>query len=170
MSDYWFSFWSISWRESLELQAVLDALGHGVLIFASDGKLLQNNIMAATILGTDLNVIKSEGWSAASELFDTGLQPMDMRLDAVKAQAIQTDRAIRFKIYRSGAYIPCWAAAVNADNGDVYTMLTLDVPDWELVSNVIDRFRSEMREAVDSTVGHMRLIARVLETDKTEKK
>ena len=154
---------------SLELQAVLDALGHGVLIFASDGKLVQNNIMAATILGTDLNVIKSEGWSAASELFDTGLQPMDMRLDAVKAQAMQTDRAIRFKIYRSGAYIPCWAAAVNADNGDVYTMLTLDVPDWELVSNVIDRFRSEMREAVDSTVGHMRLISRVLETDKAEK-
>lgn len=154
---------------SLEVQAVLDALGHGVLIFANDGKLVQHNIMAATILGTDLNVIKSEGWSVASELFDTGLQPMDMRLDAVKEQAIQSDRPIRFKFYRSGAYIPCWAAALNTNDGDVYTMLTLDVPDWELVSNVIDRFRSEMHEAVDSTTGHMRLIARVLEIDKAEK-
>lgn len=154
---------------SFELQAVLDALGHGVLIFANDGKLMQHNIMAATILGTDFNVIKSEGWSAASELFDTGLQPMDMRLDAVKEQALTLDRPTRFKIYRSGAYIPCWVAAINGEQGEVYTMLTLDVADWELVSNVIDRFRSEMHEAVDSTIGHMRLIARVLEVDNAEK-
>ncbi|MEM9953893.1 MAG: ATP-binding protein [Chloroflexota bacterium] len=154
---------------SLELQAVLDSLGHGVLIFANDGTLVQHNLIAATILGTDLNVIKSAGWSAASALFDTGLQPMDLRLDAVKEQALQSVRPTRFKIYRSGAYIPCWAAAVNGDDGEVYTMLTLDVPDWELVSNVIDRFRKEMHEAVDSTTGHMRLIARVLETDKAEK-
>ncbi|MGJ3240641.1 MAG: sensor histidine kinase [Anaerolineae bacterium] len=154
---------------SLQIQAVLDALGHGVLIFASDGKLIQHNLMAATILGTDLNVIKNEGWSVAAELFDTGLQSVDIRLDAVKDQAVVSDRPIRFKIYRSGAYIPCWAAALHGENGEVYTMLTLDVPDWELVSNVIDRFRSEMHEAVDSTIGHMRLIARVLETDKAEK-
>ncbi|MGB7337774.1 MAG: HAMP domain-containing sensor histidine kinase [Phototrophicaceae bacterium] len=154
---------------SFELQAVLDALGHGVLIFANDGKLMQHNIMAATILGTDFNVIKSEGWSAASELFDTGLQPMDMRLDAVREQALTLDRPTRFKIYRSGAYIPCWVAAINGEQGEVYTMLTLDVADWELVSNVIDRFRSEMHEAVDSTIGHMRLIARVLEVDNAEK-
>src|SRR5688500_13968963 len=67
----------------LESQAILDALGHGVLIFSSDGKLDQHNITAATILGTDLNVIKTEGWSMAAELFDTGLQAMDMRLDTV---------------------------------------------------------------------------------------
>ena len=56
---------------------------------------------------------------------------------------------MRFKIYRSGAYVPCWAAALNGEDGEVYTMLTLDVLDWELVSNVIDRFRTEMRDAVD---------------------
>ena len=72
-------------------------------------------------------------------------------------------------VYRSGAYIPCWATAINQSDGEVYTMLTLDVPDWELVSNVIDRFRAEMREAVDSTVGHMRLISRALEIDKVDK-
>jgi histidine kinase/DNA gyrase B/HSP90-like ATPase len=148
---------------NLETQAVLDALGHGVLIFDNAGKLLQYNIMAGTILGTDLNVIKTQGWTAAVELFDTGLQAADTHMTSVKEQAMQSARPIRFKIFRSGAYIPCWAAAVNGDGGEVYTMLTMDVPDWELVSNVIDRFRNEMRDAVDSTSGHMRLIARVLE-------
>lgn len=148
---------------NLETQAVLDALGHGVLIFDNSGKLVQYNMMAGTILGTDLNVIKSQGWTAAVELFDTGLQAVDTRLEGIKEQAMQSARPIRFKIYRSGAYIPCWAAAVNGDGGEVYTMLTLDVPDWELVSNVIDRFRNEMHDAVDSTSGHMRLIARALQ-------
>jgi signal transduction histidine kinase len=149
----------------LESQAILDALGHGVLIFSSDGKLVQHNITAGTILGTDLNVIKTEGWSMAAELFDTGLQAMDMRLDNVKEQAMKSARPIRFKIYRSGTYIPCWAAAVNGENGEVYTMLTMDAPDWELVANVLDRFRTEMHEVIDSTIGHMRLISRAIETD-----
>jgi two-component system, OmpR family, sensor histidine kinase SenX3 len=149
----------------LESQAILDALGHGVLIFSNDGKLVQHNITAGTILGTDLNVIKTEGWSMAAELFDTGLQAMDMRLDTVKEQAMQSARPIRFKIYRSGTYIPCWAAAVNGEGGEIYTMITLDAPDWELVANVLDRFRSEMHEVIDSTIGHMRLISRAIETD-----
>lgn len=155
--------------QKLEVQAVIDALGHGVLIFDSEGKLVQHNIMAATLLGTDLNVVKSSGWVAATGLFDANLQADDMTLDSVKDEAVQSDRPVRFKIYRSGAYIPCWAAAVNGEDGEVFTMLTLDVPDWELVSNVIDRFRSEMHEAVDSTMGHMRLIARALETDSSNK-
>ncbi|MEL6526769.1 MAG: hypothetical protein AAFQ07_13785 [Chloroflexota bacterium] len=155
--------------QNLELQTTLDALGHGILIFDNTGKLVQNNLASARLLGTDLNMIKSAGWAAAVQLFDSGLQPPDMRLEAVKENALQSERPLRFKIYRAGAYIPCWASAVNGNNGEVYIMLTLDEPDWGLVSNVIDRFRSEMREAVDSTVGHMRLIARALEQDKKEK-
>jgi signal transduction histidine kinase len=146
----------------LETQAVLDALGHGVLIFSADGKLVQHNLMAGTILGTDLNIIRSDGWAVASELFDTGLQAVDLRLNAVKEQALKSDRPIRFRIYRSGAFIPCWAAPVTASNGSVYMMITLDIPDWELVSNVIDRFRNEMRDAIESTAGHIRLISNTL--------
>ena len=152
----------------LKTQTILDALGHGVLIFSSNGKLVQHNIMAGTILGTDLNAIKSTGWTIASELFDTGLQAMDLRLDSVKEKALQSDRPIRFKIYRSGLYVPCWAAAINGEDGEIYTMLTLDVPDWELVNNVIDRFRNEMRDAVDSTVGHINLINRTMTVDKDD--
>jgi signal transduction histidine kinase len=109
-----------------------------------------------------LNIIKSDGWSMATELFDTGLQAVDLRLNVVKEQALKADRPIRFKIYRSGAYIPCWAAPVTAPNGSVYMMITLDIPDWEIVSNVIDRFRGEMREAVESTTGHINLINKTL--------
>lgn len=145
-----------------DTQVLLDALGHGVLIFDTEGKLEHHNLMAGTILGTDLNVIKTEGWSVAAELFDTDVDNIDLRLDKVREQALQSERPIRFKIFRSGNYIPCWASAINGEDGAVYLMLTLDVPDWELVSNVIDRFRGEMRDAVDSTIGHINLINRTL--------
>jgi signal transduction histidine kinase len=148
---------------NLDTQAILDALGHGVLIFSGDGDLIQHNMMAGAILGTDLNVIKSGGWSAAMELFDTDSGAMDFSLDSVRDDALQSERPIRFNIFRSGAYVPCWAAALHGDEGEVYTMLTLDVPDWEMVSSVIDRFQKEMRDAVDSTIGHINLIARTLE-------
>ena len=49
-------------------------------------------------------------------------------------------------------------------------MLTLDVPDWEMVSSVIDRFRKEMRDAVDSTIGHINLIERTLKQDDDDEK
>lgn len=145
-----------------DTQVLLDALGHGVLIFDTAGKLTHHNLMAGTILGTDLNVIRSEGWSVAAELFDLGSEAIDLRLDTIRERALQSERPIRFRIFRSGKYIPCWAAAINGEDGAVYVMLTLDVPDWELVSNVIDRFRGEMHDAVDSTIGHINLITRTL--------
>lgn len=154
--------------DNVQTQAVLDALGHGVLIFSSDGKLIQHNVIAGAILGRDLNMIKSQGWSIAAELFDTHTESIDLRLDKVREQALVSDRPVRFKIYRSGAYIPCWASALNADNGDVYTVLTIDVPDWSIIANVINRFQREMAELVDSTKGHMRLISRTLQLDAEE--
>lgn len=153
---------------NIALQTVLDGLGHGVLIFSGDGKLVQYNLTAGTILGADLNLIKAEGWQTAVALFDTNLRPQDMQLEAVREQALQAERPIRFKIYRSGQYIPCWAAAVPAENGEIYLMLTLDVADWRFVGSVIDRFRKEMRDTIDSTAGHISLINRTLKADDPE--
>lgn len=149
----------------LETQAILDALGHGVLIFSSDGKLVQHNTMAGTILGTDLKIIKDQGWSSASALFDTDLQLED-RVDEVRKKALASERPVRFHIYRSGEYISCHAAAVTGDKGEVFTMLTLDVADWEVVGSVIDKFRTEMKDAVQSTRGHIDLINRTMGADK----
>lgn len=149
----------------LDSQAVLDSLGHGVLIFSTDGKLVQHNRTAGTILGTDLKVLKDEGWKGATALFDIDLD-MEDRLDEVRKKAMVSERPIRFHIFRAGEYIPCWASALTASSGDLYLVLTLDVPDWAVVGNVVERFRREMREAVDTTRGHIQLIQRTLKTHK----
>lgn len=148
----------------LDIQDVLDGLGHGVLLFASDDRLVRHNRMAGTILGADLNVLRSEGWSMAVGLFETGISDPEERLSRVRTRALQSERPIRFHIFRSGEYLPCWATAIAADDGEVYTMLTLDMPDWDLVGNVIDRFRDEMRDAIGSTVGHINLINKTLKS------
>jgi PAS domain-containing protein len=156
---------------ALTTQTVLDALGHGVLVFASDGKLLHHNVMAGTILGKDLKLIKDEGWRSAAQLFEADLQQEGRTiepLDEVRKRALQSERPIRFHIYRSGEYVPCWASAVPSEGGEVCTMLTIDVPDWEVVGTVLDKFRSEMKEAVDSTRGHVELITRTLKSDKDD--
>ncbi len=145
-----------------DTQSLLDAIGHGILIFASDGRLIQHNVVAGTILGTDLKRIKDEGWKLAAGLFDTGLA-IDMRVDEVRKKALESGRPVRFHIFRSGEYIPCWASAITASNGDIHTLLMLDMPDWEAVGSVIDRFRSELREAVDSTRGHISLISKTIQ-------
>lgn len=148
---------------NLDITEVLDAIGHGILLFSSDGSLVSSNVMAGTMLGKDLNIIKQQGWTAAVAMFDSSLQSMDWRMESIRARAMETDRPVRFKIFRSGLYVPCWAAAVNASDGEVYVMLTMDLPDWELVASVLDRFRGEMQDAIDSTVGHIKLINRTLQ-------
>lgn len=154
--------------ESVALQTILDGFGHGVLIFASDGKLLQSNMMAGTILGADLNIIRREGWSVAAELFDTSSQPLDLRMASIRDKALASERPIRFQIFRSGVYVPCWAAALTTSDGDINLMLTLDMPDWEIITNVIGRFSKEMQETVDSTLGHVNLIERTLSKDEDD--
>lgn len=148
--------------DNLDIQTILNALGHGVLIFSDTGALLQYNLMAGKILGADLNVIKSDGWESAIGLFDGGVVESAGGLDEIREQAMHTNRPVRFHMLRSGEYVPCWASMLTGTDGKLYTMLTLDVTDWEIVSNVIDSFRDEMRETVLSTAGHVTLIEKIL--------
>lgn len=152
----------------LDLQAVLDGLGQGILIFDSDGKLIFDNLAARTVLGTDRNVIHSEGWSAVSVLFNTGVNNPDENIDSIREKALKAERPVRFHIYRSGQYVPCWAAAVTGEDGVVHTMITLDAPDWYLLTDVISYFRKEMKEAVDTAKGHVDIIDATIERYKTE--
>lgn len=145
-------------KEKLDLQSVLDGLGQGVLLFSSDGKLKLENLAARTILGTDLAVLREKGWSAASVLFNAKQNSPDDTIDAVRTRALKSERPVRFHTYRSGAYIPCYAAAVQGENGEVYTMITLEISDWSALTGEIDRFQHEMREAIDATQGHVDLI------------
>lgn len=142
----------------LDGQAVLDGLGQGVLIFDNNGKLVLDNLAARTILGTDLKLIRSEGWTAASVLFNSGHHDPNATIDAARKRSLDSARPVRFHTYRAGEYVPCWAAAVQGKNGDVYTMITLEAPDWSIINDLIGKFREEVAEAVESTDGHINLI------------
>jgi len=148
--------------DPLTTQGILDALGQGVLIFGADNRLLRSNLQAAALLGTDLSLIRDRGWAALTELFDTDLHEADQRLDAVRRRALSSEKPVRFHVYRSGEYLPCSASIINASDGQLYTLVSLEPTDWRVVADVLDRFRREMRDAVESTIGHIALINKTL--------
>lgn len=144
--------------KQLDSQAVLDGLGQGVLIFDSHGRLVLDNLAARTVLGTDLKLIRSEGWTAAAVLFNSGQHDPNATIDSARKRSLDSARPVRFHTYRSGEYIPCWAAAVQGKNGDIYTMITIETPDWSIINDLIGKFRSEVEDAVHATEGHINLI------------
>lgn len=148
----------MSLEENTDLRAVMDGLGQGLLIFSSDGRLILENLAARTILGTDINVLKAEGWQAASVLFNTRQTTPDESLDTVRAKALQSSRPVRFRTFRSGQYLPCWMSSINMESGEVHTLIVLDAPDWTFLTSLLDRFRTEFVDAIDSTRGHIDLI------------
>lgn len=146
-------------------QTVLDGLGHATLLFAPDGKLLHANLAAGTLLATDLHLIRAQGWAAAAALLDVDVQSPEMALNEVRKRALVSDRPVRFYTLRNGEYIPGSVSALPRDDGEVLTMILLDTADWGVVGSVLNRFHQEMRETVDSTIGHISLITRSLASD-----
>lgn len=144
--------------QQLDLQAVLDGLGQGVLIFDSAGRLLLDNLAARALLGTDLKLIRSEGWTAAAVLFNSGHHDPHINIDSARQQALDSARPVRFHTYRAGEYVPCWTAIVPGRGGDLCTMITIDAPDWAIINDLIGRFRSEVLDAAEATQGHLSLI------------
>lgn len=151
--------------KKLETQIIIDGMGQGILIFDSDGRLVMDNIAVRTILGSDLNLIRTDGWKAAAVLFNTRLLNPDDNLEEVRKTALEAARPVRFHIFRSGQYLPCWAAALQGEGGMVYTMLTLELPDWTAMTQLIDRFRQEIMDAVEATQGHVDLITQTMKKE-----
>ena len=145
-------------HRNLDLSAVLDGLSQGVLIFSSDGRLAHENLAARTILGKDLALIQKSGWEAASALFNARQADPEKLIEAVSERALQSDSPEHFYTFLNGEYIPCWAAAIQQESGEIFLMITLDLPDWSAITTLLDRFRSEMREAIMSTQGHIDII------------
>jgi signal transduction histidine kinase len=156
----------VSSEKQLNTQAMLDGLGQGVLIFDSADHLVLDNLAARTILGSDLKLIRAEGWKAASTLFNTRLNNPDDAVENVRTTALTSGRPVRFHIYRAGEYLPCWAAAVPGLAGEVYTMITLEVPDWSAIRELMDKFLDEVRTAAESTQGHTDLILQTIKNVK----
>jgi nitrogen-specific signal transduction histidine kinase len=152
--------------KQLNYQSVLDGLGQGVLIFDKDDRLLMDNLAARTLLGTDLRIIRASGWSAASTLFNTRASNPDQNADTARKKALESARPVRFHMFRSGEYIPCWAAAVHGSGGEVFTMITIEAPDWTAMTDLMTRFRDEVVNATGATQGHTHLITQSLKAQK----
>lgn len=145
-------------HRGIQSQTVLDGLGQGVLIFDAANRLVMENKAVRSILGSDLKLIRTEGWKAAAVLFNTRLTDPEKTLDVIRSTALASERPVRFHAYRSGEHVPCWASAVHGSGGEVYTMLTLDVPDWTVLTELVEKYLEEVRDATDSTAGHAELI------------
>lgn len=149
--------------DALNLKDVLDGLGHGVLIFNSDGDLVQQNRAAGAMVGLDWKLLQQQGWKAAETLFkpytigDSG-SAETRPLNDVRKEAIQSGRPVRFQILLKGEFVPCWASAVPGERGAIFTMLVIDNPDWTALTDLVDLFRKEVKETVSSTRGHLDII------------
>ncbi|GAB1420305.1 hypothetical protein MASR2M15_03950 [Anaerolineales bacterium] len=147
----------------IENQALLNGLGHGVLIFSSDNRLVQFNQAAALFLGGDLKTIQAAGWSALSPFFSDKLGESGHDINQLRQEALASDQAIRFRIYHMGQYIPCWLTAINGNDGQIYTMIVIDKTDWSVLTDTFSFFRDEMEKTVDSTAGHLKLIDKTMQ-------
>ncbi|MFN8421622.1 MAG: PAS domain-containing protein [Anaerolineae bacterium] len=148
-------------QEILDARAVLDSLGQGVLLFDTDSRLIYYNHAAQHILGANLVVMRAMGWSACANLFDArrGDGPS---VNELRLQAFQQAEPVRFHAILSGAHISCWVTAVYGTFGQVYTMVTLERPDWTAFSELMSAFRRESSEAISSAQGHADLMLKIL--------
>jgi signal transduction histidine kinase len=147
-------------------QAVIDGLGQGTLLFDSNNRLVQHNQAARRILGGDMRAVAREGWVGALNYFDRRLSAEYESLNSIRTKALTSSRPVRFKIDRHGALVPCWAAAVHGQSGEVYTMITIEQPDWASMGELLRQYLKEANDAIDATAGHARLIQRSMSNPK----
>ncbi|MEP7285889.1 MAG: ATP-binding protein [Chloroflexota bacterium] len=148
-------------QANLDYHAVIDNLGQGVLMFDSEDRLVLDNHAARAILGANMNLVRSEGWSACAMLIDAR-RLNGPSANEVRAQALRQTEPVRFHTLLAGAYTPCWATAVNGQGGTVFTMITLEQPDWTALNELMSAFRSEAITAITSTRGHAELISQMV--------
>lgn len=149
-----------------EFQSVLDGLGQGVLIFDSANRLVGENQAVRALLGNDLKLIRAEGWPAAAVLFNARQNKTERSADVLRAQALEGTIPLRFNMYRNGEYVPCWASGIKDKDGTLFTMVTIDAPDWSAMTELLDRFIDETRSAIETTVGHVNLIEQTMKRAK----
>jgi signal transduction histidine kinase len=60
-------------------------------------------------------------------------------------------------MFRFGERTPCWISAVRGSH-DLYTMITIETPDWTAIADLIEKYLEEVRDVVLATRGHATLI------------
>src|SRR5215468_1335657 len=87
----------------LDYRAVIDKLGQGVLVFDSDDRLILDNPAAKLVLGTNLTLIRSEGWSACAMLLDAR-KLGGPSVNEIRTQVLKQTEPVRFHTLLGGAY------------------------------------------------------------------
>ncbi|MFN8450490.1 MAG: ATP-binding protein [Anaerolineae bacterium] len=151
--------------KGLDSQVIIEGLSQGILVFDSANRLVQENAAARAIIGSDIKLVRSEGWTAAAVLFNSRLTDSSRMIETVRDQAIDSGQPERFHIYRAGERLPCWVSALHSHD-DMYIMVTIEMPDWSAVADVIDKYLEEVREVVMTTDGHAKLIAQTVRNAK----
>lgn len=141
--------------------ALLDSLGQGVLIFDPSGELLMDNAAARQILGANLVVIRQQGWTAFAMMVDNARMEDGQKADEIRTKALRQTEPIRFHMLLADAYAPCWASAIHQENSRVLTVISIERPDWSPLTELMDAFRNEALPAIDSTLGHAKLIRQI---------
>jgi signal transduction histidine kinase len=154
-------------NSGLDGQLVLDGLSQGVLIFDSMNRLVTENSAARAIFGADIKLVRAEGWLAATTLFNSRITDPSEMVEAVRSQAITANQPVRFHIYRSGERIPCWITVLHTHT-DIYTMITIELPDWSAIADLVEKYTEEIRDVVMATRGHAQLIAQTVTRAKPE--
>ena len=145
----------------LDLRAVLDALGHAVLIFDEDDRLILDNDAARALLGPQLVRFRAEGWPAVAAWLDTSRGDTPPA-DEIRRRALRQAAPLRFHTWIGGAYTPGWVGAIALDDGTACTLVVLEQPDWSSLTDLLGTFRDEAATTVSSTRGHARLIEQTL--------
>jgi signal transduction histidine kinase len=140
--------------------AILEKLGEGVLIFGADDKLLLDNHVARKILGSNMVVIRQQGWPAFALIVDRD-QADDVTADSLRAKSLRQTDPVRFRILVADAYVPCWLSAVHQEDVTPLTIVTLEQADWTPIHEFMANMRKEGTPAIEDTLGHAKFMIQI---------
>ena len=140
--------------------AIIESLGEGVLIFDTDNKLVLDNQIARQVLGSNMVVIRQQGWSAFAMIVNRD-RPEDDQLDDLRAKAMRQTDPVRFHMMVADAYVPCWIAAVRQDEEEPMTVISIERADWSPLLEFMGQLRKEGLPAIDDTLGHAQFMIQI---------
>lgn len=156
---------------SIDYAAIFEKIGEGILIFDADNKLVLDNHVARQILGSNMVVIRQQGWPAFSLIVDRD-QKDDVTADSLRAKALRQTDPVRFRILVGDAYVPCWMSAARTEDDSALTIVSFEQADWAPIHDFMASLRKEGTPAIEDTLGHasfmIQIAKRINEKTKVE--
>lgn len=140
--------------------AVIEKLGEGVLIFDADDKLVLDNQVARNVLGSNMVVIRQQGWPAFALIVDRD-QDDDVSANSLRAKSLRQTDPVRFRMLVADAYVPCWMSAVHQENTAPLTIISFEQPDWTPIHEFMQNLRKEGTPAIEDTLGHAKFMIQI---------